>query len=190
MNKRQVAEAVMVLVFTIGGSVWADDREHIYKDIYKVKDAVVIQLLEEKIPRLANELKRLQEEEDDDYEEVLDEGRELLEEYYETLEYSPELARLFLQIEVMNTEADELVDRFHDTVVEAERVGIKSEIESKLSQIFDLQLKARLQEVDLLTEEIAEIKDMVEKRRGNKARILQRHLREELEESDELLEWW
>ena len=199
MYKKMTMWIAAVSMMVMLPAAFGDDCDIEYDEYYydecdnleeMASEEEVMEFLEKNIPIYYKQMKELKKDDEMEYEEVLDEARMQLEDYNQMLEYSPEEAKLYLRIEVLNSEAGVLAEKYSKSEKKSEKEGIKKKLSANLDEVFDSHIKIRMMEVEMLSEEINEIKSMVEKRKSNKDKIIDRRLTELLSAQDDELDWW
>ena len=97
---------------------------------------------------------------------------------------------MLLETMMLENRCRELVATLNRTRDPKEREILKKQLRGKLSQIFDLRMKEREEELRELEAEAAELKGLLEKRAKNRDRIIDRRFNELTEGEDDDLEWW
>ena len=185
MSRKNILWVLIAAMLAIAPAGFADDDDEI-----EVEEEDVIEFLEEHLPKEAALLKKVEQEDEEEFDEMMEEWEDWLEGYYFDLEHAPEMARLHLEIQKLEAKSSELVEKIEAAKGASEKKTLTTELKKLLNQIFDLQLKDRELEIKELQKEIDEIKEMVEKRKKNKEKIVDRHMGELLEDDDEDTEWW
>lgn len=126
------------------------------------------------------------------------------EEYYDILSDAPhyyfdfEHDFVFDPFEKKRIEQSQKVDQWemhtealgflYENAAQSEKAGIKTKLQSKLEQLFDLKEEERRLEVEFLEKELQELKASLEVRKKNKAQIINRRL-QELIGLEDYLDW-
>ncbi|OVE75739.1 hypothetical protein BVX97_03590 [bacterium E08(2017)] len=176
------------------GKPCADGCEHHEHDEEdrEITDAELMKFLKKNVPGQVKILEHLKKEgETEEHEEMLVWLKEALMQYYELKEDNPEMADTYLAIEKLGADVEVMVWEAHKNE-DTDFDKLKPKVRAQLEKIFDLQVKARKMEVKVLEEEIKEIETMLEKRVKNKTKIIDRHLKEILDDRDhdDDLGWW
>ena len=167
----------------------ADEHEDEDEDIgLSTRD--VLTFIGKHMPYTRKTLDRLKRTDPEEYEERLEYLTEDIECYYEAREEQPRLAVMLLETMMLENRCRELVATLNRTRDPKEREILKKQLRGKLSQIFDLRMKEREEELRELEAEAAELKGLLEKRAKNRDRIIDRRFNELTEGEDDDLEWW
>jgi len=86
----------------------------------------------------------------------------------------------------LNLECQKLAQEYQTIKDKKKQATIKKELEKKLNKLFDLREEARLKKVEALEQEMEKLKQMVDFRKKNKAKIIERRLNELLGNEDQL----
>ena len=147
------------------------------------------EFLEDNLPERAEEMKRLNEKEPEAYRHEIMMIGEMVMRYREMMEHNPELAEAFIRSHKMETECNRLAEEIRETEdLEKQRV-LRSKLKQLLAEVFDLRLKEPEMHIQNLEKEINEMKGMIERRKANKDKIIQRRLKEMTGERNDL-DWW
>lgn len=91
-------------------------------------------------------------------------------------------------ISIMEVETEVLAYKYRKASDSGTKRGIKSQLNRKLNQLFELREKQRAMEIKSIQEELARLKESVEVRKQNKEMIISRRLME-LTEGEDYLDW-
>lgn len=182
---KSLLTATMILSLPL--AVIADDQDE-EKEWEMLQKKTWI-FLKENIPSAAKNLVEIKTESIEEYEEHIKHWIEFMEEYYENLKHNPAAAKLMLLIHQAESKVDTIVEKIHETDDKELKKKLKAKLEPMLDKIFDMQMKARTIEMEALKDELEEVQSMIKKRNANKAKIIKRHIKNLLEEDDDL-SWW
>ncbi|MDZ7721845.1 MAG: hypothetical protein U5R06_03205 [candidate division KSB1 bacterium] len=86
----------------------------------------------------------------------------------------------------LNAECWQLAWNYRNSSDDAEKQQIQSELEQKLSELFDLREQDKRERIKKLEEELEKLKEMVQERRQNREKIIEHRLNEMLGQTDTL----
>ena len=109
----------------------------------------------------------------------------------EVLNERPEAARAWLASVKVEMQIEALAEKIRKTEGKTPRAELEAELKKLLDTAFDFRLKKREAELEMLKEEVKEIEAMIEKRKSNKQKIIDRHFLELVspDDDDEELAW-
>ena len=167
-----------------------DDWEEEEELPYTIKE--ILDFMKKHLPNRYKELQELKEEDDQEYQEMIEDFGWDMVWYHEVKEENPKRAEALLKAEQLEDQTWGMVEKIHDMEKGKARDAEVQKLRGILAQIFVLRLQERLADVEELEEEIREVKQLVERRKKNADKIIDRHLKEllEMEEGDDELGWW
>lgn len=188
-KKRLMGWIIAIGVLSLMPAAFAQDQDN--EDSDEITHEDVTEFLEKNLPRGMEVLQKAKEENEEEYEEMLDNWVGWLEEYNYDLENAPEKAKIHLMVQKMDIEAGSLAEEIKNEKNKDKRSKLETRLVDTLNEIFDLQMEDRAMEIEAMKKEIEEIQAMIEKRKNNKEKIVQRRIRQILEDDDdEDLNWW
>ena len=150
----------------------------------------VVEWLEERLPHVAEELRRLHTQEPEEFAEAVDNWRRNIAEFQEVHSRYPEAAERLLQAERLEHESWQLVGQIGESEDDAKKQRLTSALRQNLNEIFDAKLIERSLEVRELENEIKELNVLISRRESMKDSIVERRLAEMIAEADEASRWW
>ena len=162
------------------------------EDIWEreISEDEVYAFLDKNIPPMAEELREVQVGFPEEYEMRMQDALNGIRHYYEIKQHDPQAAENMLEVQRMEFQCNQLADRVVEEEDLSKKEQLTAELQGKLLMVFDLHLAENQQHADMLRDELAEIEDMLNKRKAAKDRIIQRRLEELIAERDETLQWW
>ena len=182
---------IISLILVIGGfSVLAEEpEERPWHERERPAPDEIHEFLEDKLPERAEEMARLREREPEAYRHEIMMIGEMVMRYREMMEHNPELAEAFILSHKMEAECNRLAEEIRETEDQEKQRALRSKLKLLLEKVFDLRLKEPEMHIRNLEKEVNEMKDMIERRKTNKDKIIQRRLKDMTGERNDL-DWW
>ena len=168
------------------------DDDDYDEEEWSFSDSEIVAHMKQYLPNRYEELKDLRRENKEEYEEQIEEHGEFMGWLKELKEIDPKRAEAMLKSEHLDDASWALAERIMDMDSGKERDAAVAKLRGMLEQIFRFRLMERAAEAAELQREIEEIKTLVERRKKNAQRIIDRQLRHmiEMDEDDDELGWW
>lgn len=146
--------------------------------------------LREHLPELEQEMVSLREEEPGEFLESLEEHMDFVDYLRELKEENRMVFDAVIKAEKLEYQGWAIADQILDEEDPDRQAELRSSLQEMLEQVFDARMLEREAEIKAMTDELDEIKSIMEQRRDRKAQIIRRQLESMLDEVDETMEWW
>ena len=150
--------------------------------------AELLKTLKTEEPELYNELTRIKQDIPERYEMMLRQIAQRQRDLENLKQRDPEAYQDALEIQKLEVKERSLTRQYREAQSNEERTKIEQELMLILSELFDLSLTRRQQEVKRLEEEIKRVKQEIQKRKDNKDAIIQKHF-DEITGKDDGMRW-
>jgi len=172
---------VSCLVFTVAHFSYADEDD---EDRPEMTLAQAQTFLKEYLPEAIELLNHVRDNESiEDYQEALERAVEAIEEYQAIREDDgKEQAELFLQGIRLELQIEQLALQWHTTDDDNLQDQLREQLTTKVSELFEHELKVSIQELKFLREEIVTIEGEIENLEKNRDVLINEEVKEILDE--------
>ncbi|MCP4349325.1 MAG: hypothetical protein GY795_27920 [Desulfobacterales bacterium] len=173
---------IIIVIMLITGTVNAEELS--------LSEEEVLKWLKKHVPNQHSELLHLKKEEPEEYKENLIEMIEQIEYFESVRKQDSAMYERLVEAENLEFKSWELAKKIALTKnTDKKKIQI-AQLETILGKLFDIRQQEKNMEIKALKKEIDEIQDLLNRRKTNKNKIIERRMKEMVSEFNEALEWW
>ena len=166
-------------------------RREMHHERRELPEPEILEFIEAHMPDMLPELRELREHNPDAYHRHLRDTSERIRHFKEVRQHAPDVAEALMRSHQIERECHKLAHRLRETRDSEERKPQIAKLREMLHHVFELRLKEPELRIRHMENEIREIKVMIERRKQNQERIVEKHLKEMVGPAEEgELEWW
>lgn len=163
-----------------------EDRER--RERASIKPNEVIKFLKSFNPGRAEELQHLQKENPREFREVLQHASHEMMELKELKKHDPKRFKAICQRNQLEHKSHKLAEKYRHSDNKKDKERIKKELRKILPRIFDIQKKARMQDVQRMEKELRQLKEKMARRKKIRQQLIEERLKQLTGEKEEW-EW-